>query len=263
MSQIFHCGFFSHSCNSGMPPFHTGYHVLIIYRRLSTSFHIDTTVFHAKIYTILACVYEIPTTIRLEIYNSICSDSLAALKALQPVKTMYPLVWHCQRVLDDLYTHHLVTHLGSWTFWCNCKWNSNKFAKEGSAHQFVGPQRTLGISGKNIRHIIKGWLFKQYMTLWDRVCGFLSPQHGASSGCRWRNGLQNGRQLWINWISSRGQRTRGGPPAWGVGEALTTPPREKQHVKKYSSARCFLWRQNYAEVKYSPTRISGGGGGCF
>ena len=59
-----------------------------------------------------------------------------------------------------------------------------------------------------------------------RVCGSLSLWHGASSGCRWRNGLQYGGQLWINWISSRGQPTRGGPPAWGLGEALTTPPRE-------------------------------------
>ena len=30
----------------------------------------------------------------------------------------------------------------------------------------------------------------------------------------------------INWISSRGQPTRGGPPAWGLGEMITTPPRE-------------------------------------
>ena len=29
-----------------------------------------------------------------------------------------------------------------------------------------------------------------------------------------------------NLISSRGQPTRGGPPAWGLGEVLTTPPRE-------------------------------------
>ena len=26
----------------------------------------------------------------------------------------------------------------------------------------------------------------------------------------------------------------GGPPTWGLGEALTTPPREKQNVTKYS-----------------------------
>ena len=28
--------------------------------------------------------------------------------------------------------------------------------------------------------------------------------------------------------NSRGQPTRGGPPAWGLGEALTTPPRGKK-----------------------------------
>ena len=27
-----------------------------------------------------------------------------------------------------------------------------------------------------------------------------------------------------NWISSRGQPTKGGPPAWGLGEVLATPP---------------------------------------
>ena len=30
-----------------------------------------------------------------------------------------------------------------------------------------------------------------------------------------------------NLISSCGQPTRGGPPAWGLGEALTTPPCKK------------------------------------
>jgi len=68
----------------------------------------------------LACVYEILTTIWSDIYNSICPDSQAALKALQPVKTM---VRQCQRVLDDLYSHDSMIHLGPQTFWCNCKWN--------------------------------------------------------------------------------------------------------------------------------------------
>jgi hypothetical protein len=27
-------------------------------------------------------------------------------------------------------------------------------------------------------------------------------------------------------LSTRGQPTRGGPPAWGLGEVLTTPPRK-------------------------------------
>ena len=53
--------------------------------------------------------------------------------------------------------------------------------------------------------------------------------HGESSVCRWRNGLQYGGQLRIYRTSSRGQLTRGGSPAWGLGEALTTP-----HPKNWS-----------------------------
>ena len=48
----------------------------------------------------------------------------------------------------------------------------------------------------------------------------------------------------------------GGPPAWGLGEVLTTPP-VKIIVKKHSHVGCLLWRQNSPEVNYSPTRISG------
>ena len=42
---------------------------------------------------------------------------------------------------------------------------------------------------------------------------------------------------------------RGDPPAWGSGEALTNPAREKQNIKKYSQARWFLWRQKNPDVK--------------
>jgi len=54
------------------------------------------------------------------------------------------------------------------------------------------------------------------------ISGSLSPRHGASSGCGWRNGLYYGRQLRIYRNSSRRQPSRGGPPAWGLGEVLTT-----------------------------------------
>jgi hypothetical protein len=55
------------------------------------------------------------------------------------------------------------------------------------------------------------------------------PRHGASLGCGWRNGLQYGGYLRIYWISSSGQPTRGGPPAWFLGEVLTNP-----HCKRVS-----------------------------
>ena len=45
----------------------------------------------------------------------------------------------------------------------------------------------------------------------------------------------------------------------GVGEALTTPPCEKQNVKKYAQARCFLWRQEISGGKILPhSDIQGG-----
>ena len=42
-----------------------------------------------------------------------------------------------------------------------------------------------------------------------------------------------------SWTAEKGWSSSLG----GLGEALTTPPREKQNVLKYSWARCFLWRQ--------------------
>jgi hypothetical protein len=50
-----------------------------------------TTVFQAEVYAILACVHEIETQDRPEKYVGVCSDSQAALKALQAAKTMSPL----------------------------------------------------------------------------------------------------------------------------------------------------------------------------
>jgi hypothetical protein len=58
------------------------------------------------------------------------------------------------------------------------------------------------------------------------IRGSLSPRHGASSGCGWRNGLQYGGKLRIHSISIREQPEKGGPPAWGLGEVLTTPHRK-------------------------------------
>jgi hypothetical protein len=52
--------------------------------------------------------------------------------------------------------------------------------------------------------------------------GSLSPQHGASSGCGWRNGLQ----LWrvaANILNKQLRKTtRRGPLAWGLVVGLTT-----------------------------------------
>jgi hypothetical protein len=61
-------------------------------RRLSFSLGRYATVFQAEIYAILACVHEIQFQNRPEKYVNICSDSQAALKVLQAVRTTPPLV---------------------------------------------------------------------------------------------------------------------------------------------------------------------------
>jgi hypothetical protein len=70
-------------------------------RRLSFSLGKYATVFQAEIHAILACAYKIQSLKRPERYVSICSDSQAALKALQVVRTS-PLVHQCQRALNDI-----------------------------------------------------------------------------------------------------------------------------------------------------------------
>ena len=71
-------------------------------RRLSFSLGRYTTVFQAEIFAILACVYDIQSQNRPEKYISICSDSQAALKALQAVRTTSSLVHQCQKALNDI-----------------------------------------------------------------------------------------------------------------------------------------------------------------
>ena len=52
--------------------------------------------------------------------------------------------------------------------------------------------------------------------------------------CGWTNGFQYGGQLRIYWISSRGQPTPGGRPAWGLGEVLMNPYRVNVSVMKWT-----------------------------
>jgi hypothetical protein len=57
-----------------------------VYLELCICLGKHVTVFQAEIYAILACTYEIQANARSEKYISICSDSQAALKALQTVR---------------------------------------------------------------------------------------------------------------------------------------------------------------------------------
>ena len=62
------------------------------------------TDFQAEIYAILASAYEIQWNDRPDNSVSICSDSQAALKALQAARITSPLVQQCQKALNDIST---------------------------------------------------------------------------------------------------------------------------------------------------------------
>jgi hypothetical protein len=59
-------------------------------RRLSIPQGKHATVFQAEVYAILACAHETEAEYRPEKYVSVCSDSQAALKAIQAAKTKSP-----------------------------------------------------------------------------------------------------------------------------------------------------------------------------
>ena len=71
-------------------------------------------------------------------------------------------------------------------------------------------------------HLSLSWV----LNIMIMINGSLSPRHGVSSGCRWRNSLQYGGYLRTYWMSGRGQPTWGDAPQWGLGEVLTTPVRK-------------------------------------
>jgi hypothetical protein len=94
-------------------------------------------------YTILACAYEIQTNAGQ--YDSICSDSQAALKALQSAKITSPLVQHCQKARNDISTQHTVELFWVSEFWGMRKLNSQQAHKRWCCQKFVGPELTLRV----------------------------------------------------------------------------------------------------------------------
>jgi hypothetical protein len=104
---------------------------------------------------------------RPEKYVSICSHSQVALKALQAVKTMSPLVQQCQKALNDISTHHSVGLI--WVpkhSWRSGIETADEITKEGTVHQFIGPEPALGVS-KQLTRRIKCWIDNWHMAIWQ------------------------------------------------------------------------------------------------
>jgi ribonuclease HI len=153
-------------------------------RGLSISLGKYVTAFQPEIYTILTCAYEIQSIAISEKYVSICSDSQAALEALQAVKTTSPLVRQCQRALDDISTYHSVG-----LFWVPghsaIRGNeiADQIAREGSAHHFVGLEpAVVGVSRQCIRRKIQCWLDRQHLVRWRGLVGTMRQAQELISG---------------------------------------------------------------------------------
>jgi hypothetical protein len=93
---------------------------------------------------------------RPEKYVIICSDSQAALKALQAAKTTSPLVRQCRQALNDISARHVV-----WLYWvpghAGVRGNeiADRLTRSGSGQWFIGPEPFLGVSRQNIRKKMK------------------------------------------------------------------------------------------------------------
>jgi len=144
-------------------------------RRLSISMGKYVTVFQAEVFAILACVYEIQTNARPDKCVSICSDSQAALRAIQATETMPPLVQKCQKVLNDICTWHIV---GLYWFPEHAGVQGNeiadKLATGSSVLKFVGLEPSFTVSRQNLKIKVKHWVNNQHLAMW----------HGPSSNQR-------------------------------------------------------------------------------
>jgi len=98
---------------------------------------------------------------------SICSDSLAAMKALKAVRTTSPLVYQCQKALNDISSRHAVG-----LFWvpghAGIRGNeiADGLARGGSALRFLGPEPALGVSRRDLQKRLGRWLVNQHGAQW-------------------------------------------------------------------------------------------------
>ena len=119
--------------------------------------------FWAEIYVILACAYGNKSQNRPDKYVSICSDSLATLKALKVFRTTSPLVLQCQKMLNDIsirYTVGLIWVLGHAGI--RGKEIADGIVSGRSALRFLEPQPAFGVSRRDLQKTIGRWLLNQH-----------------------------------------------------------------------------------------------------
>jgi hypothetical protein len=121
------------------------------------------TVFQTEVLAILACAHDIKIHGTTEKHESICSDILAALKALEAVRTMSPFVPQCQEALNDISARHAA---GRYLVPGHTVVRGNETAdgltRSGSATGFAQPEQALGGSKLDLSNKIGRWLGNQH-----------------------------------------------------------------------------------------------------
>ena len=127
------------------------------------------TVFQAEVVAIMRCAQNLLGSDRVGRRIWICSDSQAALKALEGPRINSRLVWDCKCVLDELTKNNDVSlvwvpgHSG-------IRGNeiADLLAKEAAETRLLGPEPAVGISFCLGRGRIRSWLRDQHLDYWRR-----------------------------------------------------------------------------------------------
>jgi len=128
------------------------------------------TVFQAEVYAILACINSLH--IEYETSIAVCSDSQAALKALNSARTTSKLVVETMKELKRLSLFNSVRLL-----WVPGHYNvagneiADRLAKQAACQEFIGPEPRIGITMMTVRTEVWSWADSAHRRLWQSTDG--------------------------------------------------------------------------------------------
>ena len=141
-----------------------------IKRSKSVPMGLHCTVFQAEVYAIIYCLWENIKLGHIGENVIIYTDSQAAIKALESVKTTSKLVWECKKLLKTLASSNKVTitwvpgHAG-----IEGNEEADELARRGSATPLIGPEPFCGLSYCNGKLIIDRWLRDKADKTWNNT----------------------------------------------------------------------------------------------